>query len=107
MSGVSKKIATASLKWLEILLDEGSSLSNEEKAELQTLINFWRMYCSFASEQTYSLGGAKVMWQAFLYGAAGMAGVLATYTVYDGLYTFCAWMRNRKKANTNPKRRKR
>jgi hypothetical protein len=47
------------------------------------------------------------MWQAFLYGAAGMAGVLATYTVYDGLYTFCAWMRNRKKANTNPKRRKR
>ena len=50
MSGVSKNIATASLKWLEILLDETTSISNEEKAELQTLINFWRMYCSFASE---------------------------------------------------------
>lgn len=46
------------------------------------------------------------MWQAFVYGAAGMAGVLAVYTVYDGIYTFCAWMRNRKKASANPKRRK-
>ena len=47
------------------------------------------------------------MLQAFLYGAAGMAGALIVYTAYDGIFTFCAWMRNRKKANTNPKRRKR
>lgn len=50
MVEVSKNIAAQSLKWLEVLLDENDALSNEEKGEIQTLINFWRMYCSFTSE---------------------------------------------------------
>lgn len=48
MVGVNKDIAAQSLKWLEVLLDE-ADLSNEEKGQIQTLINFWRMYISFAS----------------------------------------------------------
>ena len=47
------------------------------------------------------------MLQAFLYGAAGMAGALIVYTAYDGLYTFCAWMHSKKNASANSKRRKR
>jgi len=50
MVEVNKNIAALSLKWLEVLLDENDALSNEEKGEVQTLINFWRMYCSFTSE---------------------------------------------------------
>ena len=50
MVEVSKNIAAQSLKWLEVLLDENDALSNEEKGQIQTLINFWRMYCSFKSE---------------------------------------------------------
>ena len=50
MVEVSKNIAAQSLKWLEVLLDENDALSNEEKGQIQTLINFWRMYCSFTSE---------------------------------------------------------
>ena len=53
MVEVNKNIAALSLKWLEILLDENDALSNEEKGEVQTLINFWRMYCSFTSEQFF------------------------------------------------------
>ena len=105
MVEVNKNIAALSLKWLEVLLDENDTLSNEEKGQIQTLINFWRMYCSFTSEQF--LGGAKVMLQAFLYGAAGMAGALLVYTAYDGIFTFCAWMHSRKNASANSKRRKR
>ena len=48
MVEVNKDIAAQSLKWLEVLLDEGN-LTNAEKGEIQTLINFWRMYSSFAS----------------------------------------------------------
>lgn len=106
MVEVNKNIAAQSLKWLEVLLDENDALSNEEKGEIQMLINFWRMYCSFTSEQ-FLLGGAKVMLQAFLYGAAGMAGALLVYTAYDGIYTFCAWMHSKKNASANSKRRKR
>ena len=48
------------------------------------------------------------MLEAFLYGAIGMAGVLLTYTVYDGVYNFFRMMREHKKAATqNSKRRKR
>jgi len=47
------------------------------------------------------------MWQAFFYGMAGMAGALVAYTAYDALFSFCVWLRGRKTANTNPKRRKR
>lgn len=47
------------------------------------------------------------MLQAFLYGAAGMAGALIVYTVYDGIFTFCAWMHSKKNASANSKRRKR
>ena len=43
MVEVSKNIAAQSLKWLEVLLDENDALSNEEKGQIQTLINFWRM----------------------------------------------------------------
>jgi hypothetical protein len=50
MVEVNKNIAALSLKWLEVLLDENDALTNEEKGEVQTLINFWRMYCSFLSE---------------------------------------------------------
>lgn len=50
MVEINKNIAQQSLKWLEILLDEGTTLTNEEKAQIQTLINFWRMYCSFTSD---------------------------------------------------------
>lgn len=50
MVEINKNIAQQSLKWLEILLDEGTALTNEEKAQIQTLINFWRMYCSFTSD---------------------------------------------------------
>ena len=50
MVEVNKNIAAQSLKWLEVLLDENDALSNEEKGEIQMLINFWRMYCSFTSE---------------------------------------------------------
>ena len=50
MVEVNKNIAAQSLKWLEVLLDENDALSNEEKGQIQTLINFWRMYCSFTSE---------------------------------------------------------
>lgn len=49
MVKVNKDIAAQSLKWLEVLLDEAVDLTNEEKGEIQTLINFWRMYSSFAS----------------------------------------------------------
>jgi hypothetical protein len=48
MVEVNKDIAAQSLKWLEVLIDEGD-LSDAEKGEIQTLINFWRMYVSFAS----------------------------------------------------------
>lgn len=47
------------------------------------------------------------MLQAFLYGAVGMAGVLVTYTVYDGIYSICAWLHARRVAKQNSKRRKR
>jgi len=47
---INKNIAAQSLKWLEVLLDEVDTLSNEEKGAVQTLINFWRMYISFTSE---------------------------------------------------------
>ena len=50
MVEVNKNIAAQSLKLLEVLLDENDALTNEEKGEVQTLINFWRMYCSFLSE---------------------------------------------------------
>ena len=50
MVEVNKNIAAQSLKWLEVLLDENDALSNEEKGQVQTLINVWRMYCSFTSE---------------------------------------------------------
>jgi hypothetical protein len=50
MVEVNKNIAAQSLKWLEVLLDEHDKLTNEEKGQIQTLINFWRMYCSFLSE---------------------------------------------------------
>ena len=46
------------------------------------------------------------MLEAFLKGIAATVGGLLAYTLYDGIYTFCAWMRNRKKASANPKRRK-
>lgn len=49
MTNVSKNIATTTLKWLEVLIDS-DEISLQEKAEVQTLINFWRMYCSFTSE---------------------------------------------------------
>lgn len=100
---INKNIAAQSLKWLEVLLDEVDTLSNEEKGAVQTLINFWRMYISFTSEQEVR----KFMWQAFFYGMAGMAGALVAYTAYDALFSFCVWLRGRKTANTNPKRRKR
>jgi hypothetical protein len=48
MVEVNKDIAAQSLKWLEVLIDEGN-LTNAEKGEIQTLINFWRVYVSFAS----------------------------------------------------------
>ena len=48
MTNVNKNIAAATLEWLEVLID--TDLSIDEKAKLQTLINFWRMYCSFTSE---------------------------------------------------------
>lgn len=47
------------------------------------------------------------MLQAFLYGAAGMAGALVVYTIYDGIYSFCSWSRAKKIARANSKRRKR
>ena len=50
MVEVNKNIAAQSLKWLEVLLDEHDKLTNEEKGQIQTLINFWRMYCSFLSD---------------------------------------------------------
>ena len=50
MVEVNKNIAAQTLNWLEVLLDENDALSNEEKGQIQTLINFWRMYCSFTSE---------------------------------------------------------
>lgn len=50
MVEIDKKMAKATLQWLEILLDECHSLSEEDKAAVQTLINFWRLNCSFASE---------------------------------------------------------
>ena len=40
MVEVNKDIAVQSLKWLEVLLDENDALSNEEKGQIQTLINF-------------------------------------------------------------------
>lgn len=43
---ISKEMAKATLEWLEILVDS-KELHPDEKAEVQTLINFWRMYCSF------------------------------------------------------------
>ena len=49
MMEVNKNIAAATLEWLEVLIDSYESLTLDEKAEVQTLINFWRMYCSFTS----------------------------------------------------------
>lgn len=50
MMEVNKNIAAATLEWLEVLIDS-NELTLDEKAELQTLINFWRMYSSFTSGQ--------------------------------------------------------
>ena len=44
------------------------------------------------------------MLEVFLYGVVACAGVLVTYTVYDGIFTFFAHRRERKNA---AKRRKR
>ena len=44
---VSKNIASQTLNWLEILLDNSSTLSQDEKGQLATLINFWRLYNLF------------------------------------------------------------
>lgn len=49
MMEVNKNIAVATLEWLEVLIDS-NELTLDEKAEVQTLINFWRMYSSFTSE---------------------------------------------------------
>ena len=50
MMEVNKNIAAATLEWLEVLIDS-NELTLDEKAEVQTLINFWRMYGSFTSEK--------------------------------------------------------
>lgn len=48
MNNVNKNIALETLQWLEMLIDT-NTLSADEKAKVQTLINFWRLYASFTS----------------------------------------------------------
>lgn len=52
MVEVNKDVVKETLQWLELLLDEGTTLSQEEKGKLSTLINFWRLYDSFMSKTT-------------------------------------------------------
>lgn len=47
MVQIDKQTATATLKWLEVLLDDTPGLTEEEKATVQSLVNFWRLYLSF------------------------------------------------------------
>lgn len=48
--GLDKKIVSSTIQCLEILLDESTTLTDAEKGELTTLINFWRCFAAFLSE---------------------------------------------------------
>lgn len=47
------------------------------------------------------------MLKAFLYGGAVMMGVLVVYTIYDGIYTYFVWLKNRKNSQKQSSKRRR
>ena len=54
----------------------------------------------------YAVGGAKAMLEAFLKGIAATVGGLLAYTLYDGIYTLCAWVRSKRNPPQTSKRKK-
>jgi hypothetical protein len=46
------------------------------------------------------------MLEAFLKGMAATVGGLLAYTLYDGIYTLCAWVRSKRNPPQTSKRKK-
>ena len=107
MVEINKEMIASTIYWLEILLDEHTGLTTEDKGRISTLLNFWRLYDSFLSNKQFRR--CRVMLQAFLYGVVATAGVLVTYTVYDFLFDCVQRIHDahaRKVAQQNSKRRR-
>lgn len=51
MVEINKEMIASTIYWLEILLDEHTELTTEDKGRISTLLNFWRLYDSFLSNK--------------------------------------------------------
>ena len=96
---IDKTLVAKTVAYLEDYLDTGD-LTQEEKGEILSVLNFWRLYFNMLQEVR------RLMLEAFLKGIAATVGGLLAYTLYDGIYTLCAWVRSKRNPPQTSKRKK-